>query len=95
MENNFTPELIARAKQAKSAEELIALAEENGIALTEEKAREYFGRLNGSGELSDNELDSVSGGGCDSFQCCPRCDYPLEKVGKGWRCRSCGFTSGL
>lgn len=95
MENKSTAELIEKAKQAKSAEGLLALAKENGIELSEDKAKEYFERLNGSGELSDNELDSVSGGGCDSFQCCPRCDYPLEKVGKGWRCRSCGFTSGL
>ncbi len=65
MEDNFTPELIEKAKQAKSHEELIALAKENGIELSEDKAKEYFERLNRSGELSDEELDNVSGGGCD------------------------------
>ena len=64
MEDNFTPELIEKAKTAKSTEELIALAKENGIELTEDKAEEYFERLNRSGELSDEELDNVSGGGC-------------------------------
>lgn len=57
-------ELIAKAKQAKSPEELMALAKENGIDITEEIANEYFGRLHPAlGELSDEELDNVAGGG--------------------------------
>ena len=31
---NLTPELIAKARAAKSAEELLALAKENGIEMT-------------------------------------------------------------
>ena len=58
-------ELIARAKKAKSSEELMALAKENGEELTEESAKEYFELLNPkTGELSDDELDNVAGGGC-------------------------------
>ena len=50
-------ELIARAKKAKSSEELMALAKENGEELTEESAKEYFELLNPkTGELSDDEL---------------------------------------
>lgn len=64
MENKITPEILEKAGQAKSAEELIALAEENGYPLDEERARKYFGQLNRSGELSDEELDNVAGGGC-------------------------------
>ncbi|MDE5753182.1 MAG: hypothetical protein K2H89_01350 [Oscillospiraceae bacterium] len=68
MENKLTPELIEKARQAKSSEELIALAEANGMTLTEDEAREYFSELHGqspkTGELSDDELDNVSGGGC-------------------------------
>ena len=64
MRNDFTPELIEKAKQAKFAEELLTLAKENKIELSEEEAKEYFERLNKSGELSDEELDNVSGGGC-------------------------------
>lgn len=59
-------ELIMKAKAAKSAEELMALAKENGMELTEEEASAYFARLNKSGELSEEELSNVSGGGCRS-----------------------------
>ena len=65
MEDNFTPELIEKARQANSPEELLSLAKENNIELSEDKAKEYFERLNKSGELADEELNNVSGGGCD------------------------------
>ena len=57
-------ELFEKAKGAKSAEELLSLAKENGMELTEEEAAAYFAQLNKSGELSDEELDNVAGGGC-------------------------------
>lgn len=58
-------EWIEAAKAAKSAEELIALANENGVKLTDEKAKTFFEQLNPKcGELDDDELDNVSGGGC-------------------------------
>ncbi len=58
-------ELIAKAKEAKSADELMTLAKENGVELTKEEADTYFGQLNPkTGELSDEELDNVAGGGC-------------------------------
>ena len=60
-------EMIAKAKEAKSVEELIALAKENGVELTEEDAKMYFEQLNAKkGELSDDELDAVAGGGCET-----------------------------
>ena len=60
-------ELIAKAKQAKNPEELLALAKENGVELTEESAKAYFNQLNPkTGELADDELDNVAGGGCQS-----------------------------
>ena len=46
MENKFTPELIAKAKEAKNPDELMSLAKENGVELTEESAAAYFDRLN-------------------------------------------------
>ena len=62
---NLTPEMIEKAKKAKSPDELLALAKENEVELTEEEAKAYFAQLNPtSGELSDDELDAVSGG-CD------------------------------
>lgn len=59
-------ELIAKARSAKSAEELLALAKENGTELDAEQAAAYFEQINKSGELSDDELDNVSGGGCQT-----------------------------
>ena len=58
-------ELIAKAKEAKSVEELLALARENNIELTEEQAKECYDRLKGIGELSDDELANVAGGVTD------------------------------
>ena len=58
-------ELLAKAKEAKTPEELIALAKENGMELTEESAKAYLDLLHPqTGELSDDELDNVAGGGC-------------------------------
>ena len=58
----FTTEQIRTAKQAKTAEELMELAKENGIELTEEEARSLFSRCHRTGALSDEELNNVSGG---------------------------------
>ncbi len=87
MENKFTAEQIEKAKQAKSAEELITLAKENKIELSAEEAKEYFERLNKSGEISDEELDNVAGG-CGGTRECAFCGYPISEK-DGWVCRSC------
>lgn len=90
MENKLTPEIIEKAKQAKTIEELLKLAEENGIELSSEEAKAYFERLTKSGELSDEELDNVAGGGCSSMSTCARCGYPLDQIDGQWVCRGCG-----
>ena len=60
-------ELIAKAKETTTVEELMTLAKENGIRLTEEEAKTYFAKLHpATGELSDDELDNVAGGGCNA-----------------------------
>ena len=59
---NLTPELIAKAKAAKSTEELLALAKANNVELTEEEAKTYFEQLNANGAVSDDELGAVAGG---------------------------------
>ena len=84
--NNLTPELIAKAKAATSAEELLKLAKENGVELSEEEAKTCFEQLHANSEVSDDELEAVSGGGIcqdiiDFFQSrngrndstCPHC----------------------
>lgn len=82
-------ELIAKAKKANSSEELIALAKENGMELTEEDANTYFDLLKPKmGELADEELDNVSGGGCyadDGYLLTTighKCKYFEKKLGK-------------
>ena len=75
-------ELIAKAKEAKSVEELLAVAKENNVDITEDAAKEIYNSLHVTGELADDELDAVAGG-CDasthtsvaSFEMlnCPKC----------------------
>ena len=83
---NFNAEMIEKAKAAKSAEELIALAKESGVEMTADEAATCFAQLNPkSGELNDDDLDAVAGGACArteqardaqdavSSMPCPRC----------------------
>ena len=62
---NFTAEQMEKAKAAKSVEELLVLAKENGVEMTEEEAGAYYAQLHPtSGEMADDELENVAGGGC-------------------------------
>ena len=93
-------EMLEKAKTAKSVEELITLAKENGIELTEEKATAYFEKLNAkSEELADDELDNVSGGVCEDKgkTGCPKCGsqyYGTEysRSPKFLQCRDCNYV---
>ena len=60
----ISKELLKKAKTAKSAEELLEMAKTEKIELTAEEAAKAFAELNKTGELSDEELDNVAGGGC-------------------------------
>ena len=71
----FSKELIEKAKTAKSAEELLAMAKAEGFELPEGEAKTVFSKLNKTGELSDEELNNVSGG-------CGSGDEPLFAVGQ-------------
>ena len=96
-------ELITKAKAAKSVEELLELAKASNVELSEEQAREYFAKLNPTkGELSDDELDDVSGGGCGESKTkyCPNCNSELRMISEGtgnfsmkfyYLCDSCGY----
>ncbi len=61
----MTNEMIAKAKECKSAEELLALAKENGYELTAEEAKAKFSEIHSEGEISDDELDGAAGGACN------------------------------
>jgi predicted nucleic acid-binding Zn ribbon protein len=96
-------ELITKAKAAKSVEELLELAKASNVELSEEQAKEYFAKLNPTkGELSDDELDDVSGGGCGESKTkyCPNCNSELRMISEGtgnfsmkfyYLCDSCGY----
>ena len=59
---NVSKELLKKAKTAKTAQELLELAKAENIELSAEQAAKAFAKLNKTGELSDEELDNVSGG---------------------------------
>ena len=81
----LTPEQLTKVKQAKSAEELFALAKENGIEMTEEEAEKYFAELHKEGELADDELDNVSGGcGEEMTQPEPQCESKYKVGSAVW-----------
>ena len=95
---NLTTELIAKAKTAKSAEELLALAKDNNVELTEEEAKTYFEQLNANSAVSDDELELVAGGSFLGISC-PSEDgetqiTPAFKEDKPvGRCLYCGSTN--
>ena len=63
----LTQEMMEKARAAKTAEDLLLLANENGISITAQEADIYLAQLHPTdGELADNELDDVSGGGCNN-----------------------------
>ena len=64
---NISKELLEKAKTAKTAEELLAMEKAENIEMTAEEAAKYFAELHKTGELSDEELDNVSGG-CDKIE---------------------------
>lgn len=59
-------DLIEEAKNAHSVEELIKEAGEEGIELSRGEAETAFEELHKRGELSDDEVEDVTGGGCSS-----------------------------
>ena len=76
----LSKELLEKAKQAKTAEELLAIAKAENVELTEEEAAKAFAELNKTGEISDEELDNVAGGGCYS-------DGGRLKTTSGYKCK--------
>ena len=66
---NIKNEIIEKLKTSKSPEELLEIMKEEGFELTAEESNLYYNYVSAqSGELSDDELDNVSGGGCKSLK---------------------------
>ena len=70
----LTKEQVLKAMQCKTAEELMAYAKSEGVAITGEEAEAYMAEL-ADVELDGKELKKVAGGGC--YGDCPdyECDY--------------------
>ena len=84
-------DMISKAKEAKNVEELLSLAKSNHIVMTEEKAQELFKQLHAEGELSDNELDDVAGGGCGGVK--PKYNVgEIVAVKDSCKCYYCGVS---
>ena len=91
---NLTPEMIEKAKVAKSAEELLALAKENNVEMTADEATIYFAQLNPkSGELDDDDLESVAGGGCHDIM--GKGHYSDVQITDSHACPKCGSKIGF
>lgn len=85
----FTPEMIQKAKAAKSFEELKALAKENELELTDEEAQAYYEQLHATtGEMEDDELENVAGGGCHKKD--GRLIITAFSTCRKWACERCG-----
>lgn len=80
--NELTHDQIEKAMNCKTAEELMALANAEGIELTKEEAEAYLAEF-GDCELDAAKLKNVAGGaeGCYKFDCtqqtCVWVDCPI------------------
>ena len=59
--SKITKEMMEKAEQCKTADDLVALAKANGITLTKEEADAYLAELENV-ELDKETLDKVAGG---------------------------------
>ena len=57
----ITREMLAKALECETADELVALAKANGFTLTKEEAEAYLAELENM-ELDVADLDKVAGG---------------------------------
>ena len=67
--NDITSEMIQKALQCNTAEDLIAFAKSEGIELTKEEAEAYLAEL-GDQELDSEQLRKVAGGGDGPYVDC-------------------------
>ena len=59
--SKITRDMLEKAEQCKTADDLVALAKANGITLTKEEADAYLAEMDNM-ELDEEALDKVAGG---------------------------------
>ena len=62
MENKITIELAEKLSQGKSADEILAIARQNGLQISPEEANLAIEDMKNQGELTDEELEKAAGG---------------------------------
>ncbi len=61
----ISSELMEKARAAKSADEIAAMAREQGVEMSDDEAQAIYATFHEfEGEIADDELDNVAGGGC-------------------------------
>lgn len=83
----ITPEILEKARMAKSASEIAAIAHEQGIDMSADDAETIYAMLHqAEEEISDEELDNVSGGGgCGGTPNKPcGCGKQFHRTGSQW-----------
>ena len=71
--NEITREMLAKAMQCRTAEELMALAKSEGMEVTKEEAEAYLAEIYDF-ELEEETLEKVAGGYnlCENYgKACP------------------------
>ena len=79
---NLSEEVIAKAMQCETAEELVELAKSEGVELTLEEAEAYLAEMDDF-ELDSQQLKAVAGGGCWGDCVCYGRDDPSNNGGAG------------
>ena len=64
--NELTQEMIAKAMQCRTTEELMALAKSEGFEVTKEEAEAYLAEMDDM-ELEEEALKKIAGGDCCTF----------------------------
>ena len=72
--NEITKEMIAKAIQCETAEDLIAYAKTEGVELTKDEAEAYLEELSEC-ELEDGKLKHIAGGKWDGGSPMPESRY--------------------
>ena len=66
----ITKEMLEKAMQCKTADELMAYAKSEGVDITKDEAEAYLAELS-EFELKDGEIKRVAGGMCGNDVECP------------------------
>ena len=61
--NEITKEMLEKAMQCKTADELMSLAKSEGVEITKDEAEAYFAEF-ADIELDEKALRNVAGGSC-------------------------------